>query len=161
MTQIARTHDRERSTPMAEMSTPENDELVGRVYTQALEARAEGRQLDAAETVVYEIEMLSQEVNSGASFEQYFRWASVAEVSRVVERLESIGLPEVAQLTRTAIDVAFPDGLPGTDDEKDDLTAWTEDQEERLTVLADAFAEFNGRIINVLGAFYRKSRGGG
>jgi hypothetical protein len=145
---------------MAEMATPENDELVARVYTQALEARAEGRELDAADTIVYEIEMLSQEVNSGASFEQYFRWASVDELSRVVDRLESLGLPEVAQLTRTAIDVAFPDGLPGTDEEKDELTAWSEDQEERLTELAAAFEEFNGRIINVLGAFYRKNRGG-
>ena len=145
---------------MAEMATPENDELVARVYTQALEARAEGRELDAPDTIVYEVEMLSQEVNSGASFEQYFRWASVDELSRVVDRLESLGLPEVAQLTRTAIDVAFPDGLPSTDEEKDELTAWSEDQEERLTELAAAFEEFNGRIINVLGAFYRKSSGG-
>jgi hypothetical protein len=102
--------------------------------------------------------MLSQEVNSGASFEQYFRWASVEEVSRVVDRLESLGLPEVAQLTRTAIDVAFPDGLPDSE-EKNDPTDWTEDQEERLSALADQFAEFNGRIINVLAAFYRKSAG--
>jgi hypothetical protein len=144
---------------MAEMSTPENDELVGRVYTQALEARAEGRQLDPADMVVYEIEMLSQEVNSGASFEQYFRWASVEEVRRVVDRLESLALPEVAQLARTAIDVAFPHGVPSTDDEKDELTAWSEDQEERLAELAAAFEEFNGRIINVLGEFYRKRRG--
>jgi hypothetical protein len=141
------------------MSTPENDELVSRVYTQALEARADGRPLDAADTVIYEVEMLSQEVNSGASFEQYFRWASIEEVGRVVDRLESLGLPEVAQLTRTAIDVAFPDGLPGSDEEKDALTAWTEDQEERLSALADAFEEFNGRIINVLADFYRKSAG--
>jgi hypothetical protein len=145
---------------MAEMSTPENDELVGRVYTQALEARAEGRQLDPADTVVYEIELLSQEVNSGASFEQYFRWASVEEVGRVVDRLEALALPEVAQLARTAIDVAFPNGVPSTDEEKDELTAWTEDQEERLAELAAAFEEFNGRIINVLGEFYRKRRGG-
>jgi hypothetical protein len=144
-----------------EMSTPENEELVARVYTEALEARADGRKLSAADTVIYEIEMLSQEVNSGASFEQYFRWASIEEMSRVADRLESVGLPEVAQLTRTAIEVAFPDGLPGSDEEKDDLTAWTEDQEERLSTLANAFEEFNGRIINVLAAFYRKNTGGG
>jgi hypothetical protein len=144
---------------MAEMSTPENEELVARVYTQALESRADDRELDASDAVVYEIEMLSQEVNSGASFEQYFRWASVEEVSRVVDRLESLGLPEVAQLTRTAIDVAFPDGVPDSDEGKNDLTDWTEDQEERLSALADQFAEFNGRIINVLAAFYRKSAG--
>jgi hypothetical protein len=105
--------------------------------------------------------MLSQEVNSGASFEQYFRWASVEEICRAVGRLEALGLAEVAQLTRTAIDVAFPDGVPASDEEKDDLTAWTEDQQERLSTLANAFEEFNGRIINVLAAFYRKNTGGG
>jgi hypothetical protein len=144
-----------------EMSTPENEELVARVYTQALEARSDGRELSPADTVIYEVEMLSQEVNSGASFEQYLRWASVEEISRVVDRLEALGLPEVAQLTRTAIDVAFPDGVPDSDEEKDDLTDWTEDQEERLSTLADAFEEFNGRIINVLAAFYRKNTRGG
>lgn len=144
---------------MAEMSTPENEELVARAYTQALEARADDRELGASDRVVYEIEMLSQEVNSGASFEQYFRWASIAEIGQVVDRLESLGLSEVAQLTRSAIDVAFPSGLPTSDEEKGDLTDWTEDQEERLSALADEFAEFNGRIINVLAAFYRKSQG--
>ena len=144
---------------MAEMSTPENDELVAHVYTQALEARANGVPLGNADTAIYEIEMLSQEVNSGASFEQYFRWASVEEIGRAVQRLETLGLPEVAQLTRTAIDVAFPDGLPRSDEEKDEVTAWNEDQEERLSTLAEAFAEFNGRIINVLAAFYRKNHG--
>src|SRR5512145_1593560 len=77
---------RKRTTSM-EMSTPENEELVARVYTEALEARADGRKLSAADTVIYEIEMLSQEVNSGASFEQYFRWASTEEIGRVVDRL--------------------------------------------------------------------------
>jgi hypothetical protein len=144
-----------------EMSTPENEDLVARVYTQALEARSDGRELNPPDTVIYEVEMLSQEVNSGASFEQYFRWASVEEIGRAVGRLEALGLAEVAQLTRTAIDVAFPDGVPASDEEKDDLTAWTEDQEERLSTLADAFEEFNGRIINVLAAFYRKNTGGG
>ena len=74
---------------MAEMSTPENEELVAHVYTQALEARANGVPLGNADTAIYEIEMLSQEVNSGASFEQYFRWASLEEISRAVERSAS------------------------------------------------------------------------
>jgi hypothetical protein len=95
---------------MAEMSTPENEELVARVYTQALEARTAGRELAASDMVVYKIEMLSQEVNSGASFERYFRWASSAEISQAVGRLESLGLSEVARLTRRAIEVAFPGG---------------------------------------------------
>ncbi|MDX1572354.1 MAG: DUF4375 domain-containing protein [Xanthomonadales bacterium] len=141
------------------MSTRENEELVARVYTRALKARSSGRELDAADLMVYHIETLSQEVNSGASFDQYFRWTSVEEISEAAGRLESLALPEVATIVRRAIDVAFPQGLPATDEEMDALDEWTEEQGELLSALAGEFEEFNGRIINVLGAFYRKSQG--
>ena len=143
---------------MSEMSTEENEELVARVYTQALESREQGRQIDEPDLMVYHVEMLSQEVNSGASFEQYFRWASVAEISEIVDRLQSLALSEVAQIARRAIDVAFPNGLPASEEDKDDLTEWTEEQELRLGALAEEFEAYNGRIINVLGAFYRDSK---
>jgi len=145
---------------MPEMSTTENEELVSRVYTQALQDRDDGRELAAADLMVYHIEMLSQEVNSGASFEQYFRWASVEQISEAAARLESLALSDVAKIVRRAIDVAFPNGLPATDEEKSDLTEWTEEQEELLSTAANEFEEFNGRIINVLAAFYRKSKPG-
>jgi hypothetical protein len=145
---------------MPEMSTPENEELVSRVYTQALEDREQGRPLDAATLMVYHVEMLSQEVNSGASFEQYLRWASVGEISEAAGRLESLALTEVAALVRRAIGVAFPDGLPGSDEEKSEGVEWTEEQEEALRALAEEFEGFNGRIINALAGFYRRSRGG-
>jgi len=145
---------------MPEMSTTENEELVSRVYTQALQDRHDGRELAAADLMVYHIEMLSQEVNSGASFEQYFRWASIEEISEAVGRLESLALSDVAQIVRRAIEVAFPNGLPANDEKKSELTEWTEEQEELLGKAANEFEEFNGRIINVLAAFYRKSRPG-
>lgn len=144
---------------MPEMSTSENEALVSRVYTQALQDRQDGRELAPADLIVYNIEMLSQEVNSGASFEQYFRWASVEEILGAVDRLTSLGLPEVAQIVRRAIDTAFSDGLPATDADKSDLT-WTDDQEKLLAAAATDFEKFNGRIINVLAAFYRKSKPG-
>jgi hypothetical protein len=143
---------------MAEMSTEENEELVSRVYTRALDTRDQGRAMDTADLMVYHVEMLSQEVNSGASFKQYFRWASVAEISEAEPRLASLGLDNVAQIVRRAIDVAFPNGVPLSDEEKDELTEWTEAQEELLSALAEEFEEHNGRIINVLGAFYRNSQ---
>jgi hypothetical protein len=145
---------------MPEMSTSENEDLVSRVYTQALQDRNDGRDLAAADLMVYHIEMLSQEVNSGASFEQYFCWASVAEISEAVSRLESLGLSEVARIVRRAIDVAFPGGVPATDDKKSELTEWTEEQEQGLAAAANAFEDFNGRIINVIAEFYRKSKPG-
>jgi hypothetical protein len=145
---------------MSEMSTTENEALVSRVYTQALEARQRGRELAPADLMVYNIEMLSQEVNSGASFEQYFRWASVEEISQAVDRLTSLGLSEVAKIVGRAIDIAFPQGLPATDDDKNALTDWTEGQLELLRAAATEFEAFNGRIINVLAAFYRNSESG-
>lgn len=145
---------------MPEMSTTENEELVSRVYTQALQDRQDGRNLAPADLMVYHIEMLSQEVNSGASFEQYFRWASVEEISGATSRLELLGLSEVAPIVRRAIDVAFPKGIPASDEEKNELTEWSEKQEELLAAAANEFEEFNGRIINVLAAFYRKNKPG-
>ena len=145
---------------MGEMSTSENEDLVSRVYLQAVIDRDDGQELDAAALMVYHIEMLSQEVNSGASFEQYFRWASVAEISEAVDRLESLTLSDVAHIVGRAIEVAFPNGLPATDEEKSDLIEWTEKQEEVLSALATEFEEFNGRIINVLAEFYHKNQRG-
>lgn len=142
---------------MAEMSTIENEELVSRVYTQALADRGDGKALGPAELMVYHVEMLSQEVNSGASFEQYFRWASVGEIAEAAQRLETLGLPEVAEITRRAIAVAFPAGVPASDDDKSEQVEWTEEQEEALAALAQEFEEFNGRIINRLAAFFRAS----
>jgi hypothetical protein len=143
---------------MPEISTTENEELVSRVYTQALQDREDGRKLAPADLMVYHIEMLSQEVNSGASFEQYFRWACVEEIAEAVNRLESLGLPDVAQIVGRAIKVAFPKGLPATDEEKKELTEWSEKQEELLGAAASEFEEFNGRITNVLATFYRKNK---
>ena len=143
---------------MPEIASEENEALVSRVYAQALDDRREGRALDAADLMVYHIEMLSQEVNSGASFEQYFRWASVEEIAEAAGRLESLALAEVAQIVRRAIGVAFPEGLPATDEEKGELTDWTDEQEELLGAAANEFEEFNGRIINVLAAFHRASK---
>lgn len=145
---------------MPEMSTAENEELVSRVYTQALRDRQDARKLAPVDLMVYHIEMLSQEVNSGASFEQYFRWASVEEIAEAVSRLESLGLSDVAQIVRSAIKVAFPKGVPATDEEKSEFTEWSEKQEELLGTAANDFEEFNGRIINVLAAFYRKNKPG-
>jgi hypothetical protein len=146
---------------MPEISTPESEERVGRVYTRALEARSEGRALAPVDQVVYEVEMLSQEVDSGASFEQYFRWASVDEISRIVARLEALGLSEVAALAARAIAVAFPGGIPASPEEKDEQTDWSADQEDRLGALAGEFEEWNGRIMNALADFHRASGGGG
>jgi hypothetical protein len=140
---------------MAEMSTAENEQLVSDVYTKALEARAANKTLSPKDQILYEVEMLLQEVNSGASFEQYFRWASLDELGTAIGRLEKLGLAEAAAIARRAFGVAFPKGVPASEDEKEALTQWTPKQEEQLSALADEFTEYNGTITNVLANFYR------
>ena len=144
---------------MAEQSTEENEKLVQEVYTRAMSRVHSDQSLDEPDRMVWEIEGLMQEVNSGASYEQYFRWRPVSEISAIVARLYGLGLPEVAKLTERAIEIAFPRGVPKTDEEKDDLTNWSETQETELNQLADQFTEYNGRIENVLATWYRQTRG--
>lgn len=142
---------------MSETSTPENETLVAAAYARALQDRAEGRDLPAAEQMLYEVEMLLQEVNSGASFEQYFRWASLDEIARAPARLEELGLAAAARITREAIQTGFPSGLPASEAEMDELTEWIPEQEARLSLLAAEFADHNGRITNALAAWYRQA----
>lgn len=142
---------------MVEMSKAENEALVSRVYNQALQDRAEGRDLARPEQLLYEIEMLVQEVGSGDSFAQYFQWASLAEISRAAERLELLGLAEPARITRRALSTAFPGGLPSCEAEMDECTHWTTEQEARLQELGREFITYSGALTNALAAFYRRS----
>lgn len=136
-----------------EQATPEHEAAVSRVYEIALEVLARKGRLNEHQQVVYAIEHLMQEANSGASFEQYFRWSDVGEIRRIAETLSSLGLDDIATLTKEAIVVAFPEGLPATDKVKRELTDWTEDQETELERLFEQLEDHNGRVTNVLGAY--------
>ena len=57
-----------------EIGTEENAMSVDKVYRRLLNAVHAGNAISAQADLVCQIELLSQEVNSGASFEQYFRW---------------------------------------------------------------------------------------
>lgn len=142
-----------------EMSIPENEALVSAVYTRVLQERAEGHDLSAPEQMVYEVEMLGQEVNGGASFEQYFRWATLAEIRQAAARLEELGLPEPARITRDAVRAAFPGGMPASEAGMGEVGAWTPAQEACLGELAAAYAGYNGAITNALAAWYRRATG--
>ena len=110
---------------MTPSSSPESEALVAAAYARALQDRAEGLELTAADQLLYEVEMLCQEVNSGASFEQYFRWASLDEIRQAPARLEELGLQAQARLVRSATAIAFPAGMPASEAEMDELTGWT------------------------------------
>jgi len=139
-----------------ELSTPENEAIVRSVCEAVSAARESGKPITPDHQSIYDIDYLLLEANSGASFEQYFRWASVEEIGRVVAALRTVGLLDVADLTEKAIQAAFPKGIPSSDEEKANLTDWSEAQDERLRELFPALEDQNGRITNVLAAFARK-----
>lgn len=142
---------------MTVTSTPENEAVIAAAYARALQDRAEGLELAPALQLLYEVEMLCQEVNSGASFEQYFRWASLEEIQRAPARLDELGLPALSRLVRAATAIAFPAGLPASEAEMDELTEWTPEQEAELALLADEFSDHNGQLANTLAAWYRRA----
>lgn len=140
---------------MAEISTPDNEELVSRIYEETIDALAAGRPVSAAALAVHDIEHLLQEVNSGASFEQYFRWASLDELGRIRGELRQVGLDRVLAVLEQAVQVAFPSGVPVNEEAKRDATEWTEDQEDDLGALFPALEDENGHITNVLADYAR------
>ena len=141
---------------MTEQSTPENEASVRRVCDLVTAARKSGVAVTADQQMIYDVDYLLAEVNSGASFEQYFRWASVDEIARVKKALVAVDLGDIAQIYEQALQVAFPKGIPSTDAEKSDLTEWSEEQDHALRELFPAFEDQGGRITNVLAAYARR-----
>ena len=141
---------------MREMSTEENEKLVARIYEKAMTSLHNNEPITAAQRIVHDIEHMMQEVNSGASYEQYFRWASIDEMKSISKHLHMLGLDAVARLTDQAIKVAFPRGIPSSEEEKSDSTEWSPEQEEILSDLFTQLEEHNGHVTNVLGAYARR-----
>ncbi len=140
-----------------EQSTQENEAIVSRVYEEALGLDGDLARMNEVQRVVYLVEHLMQEVNSGASFEQYFRWASIDELGQILPALRRLGLDSAAAIVESAMHSAFPDGIPGSDEEMPDPPAWSGDQEVELARLFGEFEELNGHVTNVLGRFVSRS----
>jgi len=140
-----------------EMVTAENLAIVTRVYTATMEALHSERAVTADQLLIYDVEHLVQETNSGGSFEQFVRWASITEISRTPNSLRAIGLEEVANLTEKAMQVAFPKGLPSDPGEKDECTDnWTPEQEATLVELFNLLEPQCGHVENVLGEYAKR-----
>ncbi|MDC1287875.1 DMP19 family protein [Gammaproteobacteria bacterium] len=141
-----------------EQGTDINATRVDQVYSAVVDAMNAGRTISVQAEVVYQIEMLSQEVNSGASFEQYFRWLRITENSTILECLKDLDLPDVCGVVERAMSVAFPDGIPQDDDEYEQCMDWSEEQEQQLTNLFNEFEFYNGTITNRLGQFIEQNK---
>jgi len=85
---------------------------------------------------VYDLDL---EIGSGASFDQYFVWASPEQIQRIVSQLEYLELHEHARITQAAIDVAFPKGAPKSYSEKesefDIVESWEDHRGPKLEAL--------------------------
>ncbi|MEM6275276.1 MAG: hypothetical protein AAF735_08565 [Myxococcota bacterium] len=115
-----------------------------------------GIELTDAELLFYDVETLYMEVHSGASFEQYFRFATLEQIQRIESQLHQLDLGETARLTRRAIGVAFPDGIPKTPGEKHELTYWAKAQEQQLDDLAKIFTKMD--VEGPLLQYYKQAR---
>lgn len=136
-----------------ELASEENADLVSKAYTRIMkEVHAEKRITDH-ENFIFQVELLSQEVNSGASFEQYFRWVGKPELDQILGHVKNLNLPPVNEIVNEAVIIAFPNGVPEDDDEYEECTEWSEIQEERLSELFEKFENYNGVITNKLGRF--------
>lgn len=140
-----------------EMATEENVELVSKAYTRIMQDVHAERPVTEQENFIFQMELLVQEVNSGASFEQYFRWVGKPELDQVLGHVKSLGLPAVYEIVEEALAIAFPNGVPEDSDEYEECTDWTESQEERLSELFEKFEVYNGEITNTLGRFIREN----
>ncbi len=141
-----------------EISTEENEKRVSTVYERAMSAVHAGKEISEQEDFVYQLELLSQEVNSGASFEQYFRWVGKLELDDILDHVKKLDLPEVHSIVEQAIRVAFPNGVPDDEDDYEQCTDWSETQERQLEALFEEFEKYNGVIMNKLGQFIEANK---
>ena len=136
-----------------EIGSEKNSARVNAVYVALISAANSGHWVSPQADLVCQVELLSQEVNSGASFEQYFRWVRVTDDSRVLQYLDELGLPEVRGIVERALTTAFPEGIPQDDDAYDSCTDWSESQLRQLAELFGEFERYNGILTNRLGQF--------
>ena len=137
------------------MSSEENVNILSDVYERVMEKVHAENDVSDQENYVFQVELLSQEVNSGASFEQYFRWVSKADLDQIVSYIRKLEIPELVNIVEEAIKVAFPNGVPDDDDEYEECTEWSDAQEKRLESLFKSFEEYNGIITNRLVEFIK------
>ncbi len=139
-----------------ELATEENSDRLSKTYTRVMEEVHAERPITDDENFVFQVELLSQEANSGASFEQYFRWVGKSELDQILGYVQRLDLPPVYEIIQQALAIAFPNGVPNDEDEYEECTEWSETQEEKLGELFERFEPYNGAIINKLGKFIQE-----
>jgi len=117
------------------------------------------KELSAPEQVIVCVYELEREVNNGG-FDQFFRNSPGQYVLETVQALEAIGAPSMAEITRNAVALAFPDGnIPADQDERSDiLDAAGETLGEQLSKLDDRFYEYPDDLTELLFSYVQVNR---
>lgn len=138
-----------------EYATEQDEQLISSVYTRVMDAVHATEAVTNDEELVFQVELLSQEVNSGASFEQYFRWVGFKELQQICGLLQQLGLTEVNDIVTQAISVAFPVAIPENDEQYEAATDWEDEQLELMEQLFEQFEQYNAVITTKLAEFIR------
>jgi len=117
--------------------------VAGNLIGKIGEPAAKPPETDALK-LFYDLYDLDLEIGSGASFDQYFVWASPEQIQRIVGQLEYLELYEHARIAQAAIDVAYPKGAPQTYAEKESEFDILKSREDgRKLKLEALYKEFN------------------
>ena len=127
------------------------DSLIGSIDAPGAEPSSDEMRL------FFDVYCFDMEIGSGASFDQYFHWASKEQIDRIVSQLNELGLDSIIEPTKKAIDVAFPAGVPENEDEFDECLEWTEDQELELEELYEQEVEIHALLEEKLAKYARKN----
>lgn len=134
-----------------------NDEkLLQSIFTTELILRDKSAMRTVIEDVVYCLMTYQNELGSGLSYLQWFRWSSPDNLARTLDALGEVKAAESAKLCQQAIDLAFPNGVLSSSRDYQkyvyDLETGDEYQDVRPQLVALArqqlglLGEFNSQI---------------
>jgi hypothetical protein len=127
------------------------DALIGEMDAPGIEQTTDEMRL------FFDVYCFDMELGSGASYDQYFHWASKLNVESILKQLEAIGLEALVESTSKAIKVAFPNGIPTSEDEFEDCLDWSEKQEDVLVELYEKEENLHALVEEKLAEFARKN----
>lgn len=141
---------------MTEMSDSELVRRIGVSLVGEMDSPGKEPTTDAMR-LFFDVYCFDMEIGSGGSFDQYFQWATKEQIDRILYQLKEIGLESIADSTKSAIEVAFPHGVPDNEDEFDECLEWTEEQEDIFVELYEENENIHSLIEEKLAKYAREN----
>ena len=108
--------------------------IVDAIYTKIIESGQTAESLEGLERVVFLVENYNQEINSGLDFIQWYRWAEPFQLTETPDVLATVGLTLSRDICVEALRISFPEGLPETSEEMENVIDSLEDDEEKQAI---------------------------